>query len=310
MTALCSSRHLRNPKGILIGAAVVVLVLMSPACGRTQDPPPAEDPGLSHVHGLGVNPDDGVLYAATHHGLFQVPENGEPVRVANRFQDTMGFVVIGPDRFLGSGHPDLQDKALRRDGQPPLLGLIESRDAGESWRPLSLLGEADLHAIAVAGDRIAAYDATQDRLLVSDDGRRWETRVSGIGMSGVVLHPGDPSRIVAVTPSGLELSADEGATFAPLADAPRAVLAAWGDGVLWAVDADGTVWTAPADTLSALESASWAAAGRLPGSPQAFAATGSTVFAAVDVDGRSEIHRSDDAGRTWKSLYRDEPRGS
>ena len=269
----------------------------------------AGDPGLTHVHGLGVNPKDDVLYAATHNGLFTVPKSGEPQRVADRFQDTMGFVVIGPDRFLASGHPDLQDKALHREGKPPLLGLIESRDAGESWRPLSLLGEADLHAIAAAGDRIAAYDATADQLLISKDGRRWERRAIGIGMSGVVLGPSGSERIIAVTPAGLELSEDDGVTFDPIPNAPRAVLAASAGEVLWAVDGEGRVWRAAVGPEAAAPGP-WAEAGRLPGPPQAFAATPSALVAAVEVDGGSEIHRSDDAAQTWRMLHRDAPSGS
>jgi hypothetical protein len=63
-------------------------------------------PALAHVHGLGVNPKDGTLHIATHTGLFRAPE-GEPTatRVGGSQQDVMGFSVVRPDRFLGSGHP-------------------------------------------------------------------------------------------------------------------------------------------------------------------------------------------------------------
>ena len=61
---------------------------------------------MVHVHGLGVDPGDGMLYAATHSGLFKIPEQGEAERVANRAQDTMGFSIVGPGRFIGSG-PDV-----------------------------------------------------------------------------------------------------------------------------------------------------------------------------------------------------------
>src|SRR5687767_322438 len=88
------------------------------------------DPGPVHVHGLGVNPADRALFIATHTGMFRVPEGERRAkRVADRYQDTMGFTVVGPDRFLGSGHPDGREKL------PPFLGLIESRDAGETWKP-------------------------------------------------------------------------------------------------------------------------------------------------------------------------------
>ncbi|MGH2838494.1 MAG: F510_1955 family glycosylhydrolase, partial [Thermoleophilaceae bacterium] len=68
--------------------------------------PGIEDPGPIHVHGLGVNPADGALFIATHTGLYRAPD-GELAaeRVGDRYQDTMGFTVTGPDSFLGSGHP-------------------------------------------------------------------------------------------------------------------------------------------------------------------------------------------------------------
>ena len=90
----------------------------------------------------------------------------------------MAFTVAGPDRFLASGHPDLRDEELLVEGKPPLLGLIESTDAGRTWQVRSLLGDADLHTIvAVDEDLIVAYDSTGERVLASTDGgRTWETQ--------------------------------------------------------------------------------------------------------------------------------------
>lgn len=97
------------------------------------------------MHGLGLNPGDGLLYADTHYGVWRVSRDGKPVRIADRYQDTMGLTVAGRDRFLGSGHPDL------REDLPPHLGLIESRDRADTWRSLSLLGEVDYSSSAVQG---------------------------------------------------------------------------------------------------------------------------------------------------------------
>lgn len=44
-----------------------------------------------------VDPADGVLYAATHYGLFRIPETGPATRGAGRLQDTMGPTVVGPE---------------------------------------------------------------------------------------------------------------------------------------------------------------------------------------------------------------------
>lgn len=89
------------------------------------------DPGPVHIHGLGINPADRSLFIATHTGTWRVA-NGttKAERVGDNYQDTMGFTVVGPNRFLGSGHPATAD-------QPPLLGLIESDDAGKTWEPVT-----------------------------------------------------------------------------------------------------------------------------------------------------------------------------
>lgn len=75
----------------------------------------------------------------------------------------MGFTVVGENRFLGSGHPDL------RIDLPPLLGLLVSTDSGRSWDPISLLDEADFHVLRSADERVYGYDSSNDRLLVSGD---------------------------------------------------------------------------------------------------------------------------------------------
>ncbi len=96
------------------------------------------DPGVSHVHGLGLNPADGALIVATHHGAFRIPPGGDEAdRIGDSFQDTMGFTVAGRNRFLGSGHPDVKGMQA---GQPARLGLIESADGGATWSALSLSG--------------------------------------------------------------------------------------------------------------------------------------------------------------------------
>jgi hypothetical protein len=98
-------------------AAMALLV----ACGQPSDDAPAGaapeegEPDLAHVHGLGVDPADGTLYAASHHGVFRIPTGSEPERVSE-VQDTMGFTVVGPGRFLGSGHPAPDDTS-----RPPHL---------------------------------------------------------------------------------------------------------------------------------------------------------------------------------------------
>jgi hypothetical protein len=110
------------------------------------------DPGPIHVHGLDINPGEGALFVATHTGLFRAGSGERQAkRVAGRSQDTMGFTVIEPDHFLRSGHPDL------REDLPPFLRLIESRDAGPTWKPISLLGQGHFHLLEADGLRIYGF---------------------------------------------------------------------------------------------------------------------------------------------------------
>src|SRR5688500_10165382 len=95
--------------------AATIAIVVAVAVWRTSEEQPLTladlprpDPGPVHVHGLGVKPTDDALFIATHAGLFRVgPEATKAQRVGERSQDTMSFTVAGSDRFLGSGHPDI-----------------------------------------------------------------------------------------------------------------------------------------------------------------------------------------------------------
>ena len=159
-----------------------------------------------HVHGLGVNPADGALFVASHNGLFRAAQGDDKARpVGTTGKDVMGFSIIGPNRFLGSGHPGAMENL------PPSLGLIASTDAGRTFKPVSLLGEADFHVLRGAGTRIYGSDSTSGRFLVSSDaGRTWnERRPPGV-LVDLAIDPRDPDRLVASTDGGLFASGDGG----------------------------------------------------------------------------------------------------
>lgn len=262
---------------------------------RTPAGLPAEDPGVSHVHGLGLNPADGSLYIATHHGTFRLGSSNEIRRVGGSYQDTMGFTVAGPNRFLGSGHPDVA--GIRR-GQPTRLGLIESTDGGASWQDVSLSGEVDFHGLAFAHDRVYGCDSGSGRFMVSADGRTWETR-STLPLQSFAVDPDDPEHIVGASPDGLVASRDGGRTWGGITGPALAVLS-WDR-------AAGLAGATPNGRVhySADRGATWTAAGRLPGPPQALLATAEAWYAAADKNGTTEIYRSTDTGRSWALYYRD-----
>ena len=194
--------------------APLALVLLATACGGSGKdaaaPLQLADSGPVHVHGLGVDPADGTLYIATHTGLWRSPKGDLTARrVTDDRRDTMGFTVVGPGSFIGSGHPDLREAVAKQ--LPPHLGLIASGDAGKTWRNVSLLGEADLHVLRAAGKRVYGWDASNGRLLVSaDGGESWTSRPVPAPLLDLAPDPSQPRRAVASTERGLFASADAG----------------------------------------------------------------------------------------------------
>lgn len=271
--------------------------LLAVACGDDAENestgeslPAVGDAGPIHVHGLGVNPADGALFVATHTGLFRAPQGKMRARrVADRFQDTMGFTVTGPDRFLGSGHPD------GREGLPPFLGLIRSTDAGRTWQPVSLLGERDFHVLEAAGPRVYGYgsdfESRQASLLVSDDGgRSWEERTPPEPLLSLAIDPGDPDRVVASGEGGIHASTDAGQGWRPFGDTPG--MLAWPEqDALFLVGLDGSV------ARSSDAGRTWSSVGRVDGQPAAFDSAGGDLYVALH-DGT--VVRSRDGGRSWQ----------
>jgi photosystem II stability/assembly factor-like uncharacterized protein len=252
-----------------------------------EDAPSAGDPvRLEHVHGLGVDPADGSLYAGTHYGLIRVGEDGEASRVADRVQDFMGFTVVGPEHYLASGHPGAD-----QDG-PANLGLIESTDGGQTWTTVSLEGEADFHALEARHGLVYGYNAGS--LMVSDDGVTWETRGT-LPLADFAVSPADPDIMVATTEQGLAISTDGGRSFAPMEGAPLLQLVSWtDDSTLVGVASDGTTYVSDDDGQS------WRQRASLQGPPEALTAVGRQVFVAL-TGGR--VVRSTDGGASYTTMY-------
>lgn len=246
------------------------------------------DPGAIHVHGLGVNPRDGALFIATHTGLFRAGSNeSQASRVGDLHQDTMGFTVVGPDRFLGSGHPD------PRAGDPPFLGLIRSDDAGRTWEPLSLRGDADFHVLEASGDVVygfgSDYDSRRNQFLVSSDGgKTWEEREVPEPLISLAIHPRDSERLVAAGGRGLYESTDGGRRWRTLGGEP---------GLLdWQAPNRLALVTMRGATMTSRDGKSWSPGGPVGGQPAAFEAEQDGLYVALH-DGT--VKRSTDAGRSW-----------
>ena len=282
--------------GALIAIVVVIVGLavgaggdeptISTAGGRAS--PATADAEAGHVHGLGVDPADDSLLIATHTGLFRAPEGQAQVeRVSESGQDFMGFSVVGPNRFVGSGHPSIPQ--MRDEGLPPQLGLIESRD-GKTWDNVSLLGEADFHVLRASGRHIYGFDGAGGRFMASTDlGRSWQERDDAPAPYDLAIDPTDPTHVLAGTEDGLQESRDEGRTWRQVSD--QTALLGWASPErLFLLDQDGQV------LLSSDGGRTADAQGRVDGEPVSFMADDSGIYVAL-ADGR--VMRSSDDGSTF-----------
>ena len=289
-------RYAYGSGGALIALVVVIVALAVGAGGDDPrisatggDPSPAaSDATAGHVHGLGVNPADDSLLIATHTGLFRAAEGQTQVeRVSESPQDFMGFTVVGPNRFIGSGHPSIPQ--MRDEGLPPQLGLIESRD-GKTWDNVSLLGEADFHVLRASGRHVYGFDGAGGRFMASTDlGRAWQERDGAPAPFDLAIDPTDPKRVLASTEDGLQESRDEGRTWRQVSD--QTALLGWASPErLFLLDQDGKVLLSPDGGRTA------EVQGRVDGEPVSFMADDSGIYVAL-ADGR--VLRSTDDGSTF-----------
>ena len=207
----------------------------------------------------------------------------------------MGFTVVGPNHFLGSGHPDA---AGFRQGKPTRLGLIESTDAGATWDSRSLAGEVDFHALAASQGTTYGVDSGTSRLLASTNNIDWETRSTG-KIFGLAVDPARVDHLVGGGADGTLDSSDGGRTWQPISGAPRLVALSWAPGgTLWGFDGTGSAHR------STDGGATWQERGRVEGEPEALLATDDRLVVAVETpDGRTAIYQSIDGGRSWQARY-------
>lgn len=174
---------------------------------------------LHHIHGLAVDPHDPtILYIATHGGLVRLVEGKRWEYVGEGRSDLMGFTLHSSERgvMFVSGHPDLSSHL------PNPLGVMVSRDGGQSWQPLALAGKVDLHAMTVSrdGSTLYGWNVTGSPGLYrisTKDGT--SARVDATGLRDVfslAAHPEHLGTLIAGTRGGLLISQDEGRTWLPI----------------------------------------------------------------------------------------------
>ncbi|MCX5302744.1 exo-alpha-sialidase [Streptomyces sp. NBC_00160] len=272
-------------KHYLALAATAALGITLTACssndGDTSTPAEAT---ISHIHGLGIDPADGRLYVATHEGIFTPGVSGAPQRVGDSQDDFMGFTVARAKTFLASGHPG------PGSSEPGNRGLIESTDAGKTWKTKSLAGKVDFHALDYVNETIYGYDSTNGLLRVSKDGITWDDRAK-LRALDIATSPVDPDVVLATTQEGVAKSTDGGRTFAT---GTQPVMAF----VSWAKP-DALYGINPAGALSRSTDggATWMQSTTIPGGqPQALTAVDAQHLLAATQNG---VYESKDGGKTF-----------
>ena len=232
-----SNRCARPPRARRRAAAVLLSSLLPAlaACGGDDSASAGSDIDASHVHGLGFAPGepDRVL-VATHDGLAAYADGSGLQRVSELSSDLMGFAVGPAGTLYASGHPGEGE-----DG-PFALGLIASRDDGQTWEPVGLSGVADFHALDAHEGGIYGYDAANGVLRTSRDGEEWRDISTDVAFVDIAADPSS-ERFVGTTDGGdLVTSADGGASFEPVDGAPPLVLVDYSsEGNLVGIDTQG-----------------------------------------------------------------------
>lgn len=268
------------------------------------EPSEPADPGSAanaFIGSLTVDPGDGTLVIGTGLGLFRANKGAKR---AQRVTGTMttpdgtgelssNLVVrfAGPGELLGSGHPQ-GSGAL-----PENLGLIRSADAGDTWEPVSALGDADFHILQARGDRVVAVRAEEIDIQVSTDGgKTFDTRTPPDTPLDVAFDPDDPKRMLIATAQGTFSSNDEGRTWRPRDPIPSDQLAWAKPDAVYRSDPGGLI------KVSADGGETWEERGNVGLSVNELAAgEDGTLYASVP---GGEVHTSTDGGASWKRLLR------
>jgi photosystem II stability/assembly factor-like uncharacterized protein len=177
---------------------------------------------LHHIHGVSYSADGKQLYVPMHHGL-AVYNGSQWTKVPGPEHDYMGFTVTR-EFWYSSGHP-MPGSPLKNP-----LGLIKSKDHGQTWELLGLSGEADFHLMATSYQTNAVYvfnPSPNSRMpqpglyYTTNDGKQWRLAKSAglVGnLASLAVHPTQEKVVAAGTRGGVFLSQDYGASFQPLVD--------------------------------------------------------------------------------------------
>jgi hypothetical protein len=264
-------------------------------------PAPAPSSGANAFIGsIAVDPADGTVMLGTGLGLFRLEKGaknakrvtGELATANGSGQISSNLVVryAGPGDLIASGHPE-------GGTLPENLGLIRSRDAGDTWAPVAEVGKSDYHVLQVADQHIVGVLADDRTIRISGDGgRKFEERTPPDVPLDVVFDPGDTKRMVVATKQGVFSSTDGGGSWRERDPTPSEQLA-WGrSDALYRADPGGLV------KVSADGGVTWKDAGSVGMAVNELAVDAAAALYASVAGG--EVRRSTDGGAHWSRLVK------
>jgi photosystem II stability/assembly factor-like uncharacterized protein len=262
-------------------------------------PPPAASGGASPaINSLTVDPGDGTLMIGSGPALYRLsPGAREAERITGKLSTPQGEGTVsgtlilrftGPGHLLASGHPE-------GGSLPENLGLIRSRDHGDTWEAFAGLGEADYHELEIAGKLLVGVNADSPDIQVSSDGgRTWASRTPPAPPIDVVVNPGDAQQWAVSTEQGTFSSGNSGGSWRPRDTTFGARLAWPANDALYSVDRNGKVRVSPDGGRS------WKDRGEVGVGPSdVVAGRAGELYAAV-IGGK--VRRSRDGGASWTTV--------
>jgi protein-disulfide isomerase len=284
----------------------------SPRSAVAELPTPGTPPAVHHIHGLALdqtNPE--VLYIATHTGLVRVRPNAVAEWVGSHRFDLMGFTTHPREANVvyASGHPDAP--TYRREGIGN-LGLLLSRDGGQTWQTVALKGEADFHSLTYSprdGGHLYGWSVAGQVGLHRISAATWVSeRLPAQGLSDVLslaASPDPSGPLLAGTRAGMMLSRDAGVTWVRVTAIPANVPVT---AVAYHAKDPRLVYAyASRSDLGLMRSrdggATWEPTGFVAdaGTPVIAAAVGPGEHAVIATT-RSDVLRSGDGARTWRRI--------
>ncbi len=251
------------------------------------------------INSITVDPADGTLMIGSGPTLYRLsPGADAPEPLEGQLSTPQGEASVsgnlvvrfaGPGDLLASGHPE------GGSSLPENLGLIRSRDHGDTWESVAGLGEGDYHELEVVGKTLLAVNAESPDIQVSrDGGRSWEPRTPPAPPIDVAVDPGDPQRWAVSTEQGIFISNDGGGSWRPRDTTFGARLIWPAEDALYSIDRNGKV------RVSTDAGKSWDDRGDVGGLPSEVGAGRKGELLVAIVGGK--VRRSRDGGKRWETL--------